>query len=164
MKKSVYRYSTMGSKFSIDLEVLLDINRELTDKDQETLYLNVEKIVKGLHEESINLNPESKETATKEKADILALFGSRSVYVEEIPNGYCHEYCCKHLPWFIVTTRKGRIKIGWRKRVIHIEWTDTIIPENADILFPDEDVTKYDKIIHAWGYEKALEYINTLLK
>jgi len=163
MKKSVYSYRESGSKFSIDLEILIDVNRELTDNDNKNLREHVDNIVKSLHEESIRLDPASKETADKERAEIISLFGNRAIYVDEIPNGYCNSFCCKHLPWFIVTTNKGRIKIGWRKRVININWDDTIINEKAETLFPNEEVTKFDKTIHAWGLEKAKEYIDLIL-
>jgi hypothetical protein len=162
MKKSVFKYVSSGSKF-IDLEILLDINRNLTENDNNSLREHVENIAKSLNEETIRLDPKSKEFANKEKTDIISLFGDRAIYVEEIPNGYCSEYCCKHLPWFIITTNKGRIKIGWRKRVIEINWDDSIIIENAEFLFPNEDVTKFDKTIHAWELEKAKQYIDLIL-
>lgn len=163
MRKSVYTLQVVGQKFSADIEILLDINRELTENDNNNLLDAIEKNKNDLHEESLRLDPEEKLRAVKEKAEIISLFGNREIFIEEIPNGYCSRYCCKHLPWFIITTNKGRIKIGWRKRVIHIEWTDTIIKENAEKMFPNEDVTRFDKVIHAWGPEKAKEYINLLL-
>jgi len=163
MKKSVYTYQVVGSGFSMDLEILLDINRELTDNDNSNLRVCIENLRKALHEESIALNPESKKTADKDKSELLSLFGDRIIFVEEIPNGHCSDYCCRHLPWFIVTTSKGRIKIGWRKRVIQIDWSDSLIKEESEMMFPNEDVTKFDKVIHAWGYDKAKEYLNLLL-
>lgn len=163
MKKSVYNYSSRGTNFSIDMEILMDVNRELTDTDENNLRVFTENIVKSIHEESIHLNPESKKQAEKERTEILSIFGNRSIFVEEIPNGYCPNYCCKHLPWFVVTTSKGRIKIGWRKRVISIDWQDSIIDKTSEGLFPNEDVTRYDKVVHAYGYEKAKEYIDVLL-
>jgi len=163
MKKSVYTLKVVGQKFSADIEILLDINRKLTENDNNNIRDAIEKIKNDLNEESLRLDPEEKIRAIKEKAEIISLFGNREIFVEEIPNGYCSSYCCKHLPWFIITTNKGRIKIGWRKRVIQIDWTDTIIKKEAQILFPDEDVTHFDKVIHAWGPEKAKEYLNRLL-
>lgn len=61
-----------------------------------------------------------------------------------------------------MTTPIGHIKIGWRKRVVVIDWSETIVKENADDLFPDEDVTKVGKLIHAWGVKKATEYVGKL--
>jgi len=34
MKESVYRYQARGSKMSIDLEILLDAGRALTENDE----------------------------------------------------------------------------------------------------------------------------------
>ena len=91
------------------------------------------------------------------------------LYVDEIPNGYCSRGCCAFYPWFIVTTPKGRIKIGWRKSVIHLEWTDSEIKADAETIFPKEEAwpgyetTQYDKVIHAHGYEPAKDYITRLM-
>ncbi len=164
MKKSIYTYKAQGSNFSIDLDLLVDINREINENDKRNLYEHVENIVKVLHGETLRLDPQSKLDADKERDEIIGVFGGREIFVEEIPNGYNSQYYNKHLPWFIVTTNKGRIKIGWRKRVINIDWSDSIIKEESKTLFPNEDVTKFDKTIHAWGCDKAKEYIDLLLK
>lgn len=158
-----FHYNSKAINFRIDMRIFIDTNRELNSNDHESICINAEKIVKSIHEESINLDPKQKEYALKIKKEIIGLFGNKQIYVEEIPNGYCSEYCCKHLPWFLVTTKKGRIKIGWRKRVIHIDWNDSIISEFAESLFPEEDTTKFEKTIHAWGLDKATHYINVLL-
>ena len=102
------------------------------------------------------------EEAIAERVSLLSVF-PQPIFVETIPNGYCSSYCCKYRPWFVVTTVKGRITIGWRKRVIEINWTDSTIDQSASELFPGEDVTKTEKLIHAWGYEKAKYYIQQLM-
>jgi hypothetical protein len=163
MKKSVYRIQQVGSGWQLEAEILVDIDRPLTENDNNNFREHTESIIKSLREESIRLDPQSKIDATKEREGIISLFGDRAIFVEEIPNGYCSEYCCKHLPWFVITTNKGRIRIGWRKRVINIDWSDSVIKEDSKTLFPGEDVTKIDKTIHAWSYEKAKEYIDLLL-
>lgn len=64
-------------------------------------------------------------------------------------------------PWWVVPTDNGLITIGWRKRVIAIDWTQT----NRRGLVTEDDVTKDDCSVHAWGYEKAVGYLrawNTL--
>lgn len=74
-----------------------------------------------------------------------------------VPNQYCgNKYCCP--PWFEAKTPVGTFTIGWRKRVINIEF------ESLDIagLFPDENVTKGKDHIHAWGEEKATEYLKKI--
>ncbi len=163
MKKSVYRNQSFGQGFNIDLEIMLDLNRELTENDERSISKFSEKIISSLHEESINLNPQTHIDRYNERNQIVSLFGNRAIFVEEIPNGYGDTYHYKFQPWFVVTTSKGRIKIGWRKRVIKIDWEGSAIDYNAEFLFHSEDVTKYDKMIHAWSLDKAKEYIDVLL-
>lgn len=95
---------------------------------------------------------------TKQNQELISLF-PEPIFVEEIPNGYCRDWCCRHLPWFIVTTKVGRFKIGWRKRVISIDWSETRGTATSDLLFDKEDVTKGDKSIHAWSMDDAHRYI-----
>jgi hypothetical protein len=165
MKKSVYNYSCQGvdKKYSLNIEVLLDIPRELTKADELNLMTSVEKLVKAFHEETAKDDKELKERAQKEKEEILKLFGDRKIFVKETPNEYCDCYICKQLPWFVVVTDKGAVKIGWRKRVININWDQSGINSTAEELFKDEQTTKFDKTIHAWGYEKAKEYLDKIL-
>ena len=80
-----------------------------------------------------------------------------------IPNEYCS--CEKCASWYIVSTPDGDIKIGWRKRVINIEWMDNY--KAFKEMFKSDDVTKgfgqygdNEKSIHAWSIDKAKEYLN----
>lgn len=77
---------------------------------------------------------------------------------EILPNGYCSQPCCAHKPWFLCHTPDGDIEIGWRKRVISIEWKENFKPFDMSI-FDSENVTKWKRGIHAWGNDKAYEYI-----
>lgn len=73
------------------------------------------------------------------------------------------EYCEERLanPWWLALTKYGPIVLGWRKRVIHIEWKLT----KARILVTDDfDVTKDEWFVHAWGYDKAITYLTVLGK
>src|SRR5579859_1056008 len=163
MKAQPFIYHEAGSLHNLKIEVLIDLNRELTDRDREGVLKAIDQIQNSIREESANLSPKNKAESKENKEAILSLFGDNKIFVEEIPNGYCSQYCCKHLPWFIVTTIKGRITIGCRKRVISIDWNDSTIQEDANQLFPNEDVTKEGKLIHAWGYEYAKKYLDILL-
>lgn len=60
-------------------------------------------------------------------------------------------------PWLLVKTQFGLIKIGWRKRVINIDWSDTEIK-----YIVEDDVTKDETFAHAYGYEKAITYLTEL--
>lgn len=162
MKKLLFSHHAWG-KYEIDFEINTDIGREFTKKDYRNATEYAGKLISSLMEETYALDPKNKEIADKERSELIGLFGDRRIYVEDLPNGYCNQYCCKHLPWFDVTTAKGRIKIGWRKRVIYIDWEKSIIEDDADTIFPNESVTKDGKMIHAWGLEKAKEYIEKLL-
>lgn len=63
-------------------------------------------------------------------------------------------------PWLLVKTKWGLIQLGWRKRVIEIDWSDT--PIRGEVT-PD-DVTKVSTMVHAYSYEKALTYLSAWKK
>jgi len=165
MKESVYRISGLSGSQKFEIELLLDINRELNQTDERNIRESLDALLAKLGEETLRLKPETKTKYEETKAELLAVFGNRMIYAKEIPNGYCDCYQCKLTsPWFEVTTAKGVIKIGWRKRVINIDWSASDVEKTAEELFSGEDVTKYDKDIHAWGLDKAREYVETILK
>lgn len=95
------------------------------------------------------------------RAKMSSLFDDAGLVAKElkaIPNGYGSYW---NGPWFFVITDIGKIKIGWRKNVIEISWPDWIGVNGAE-LFGSENVTKGAAYIHAWGYEKATEYLRRL--
>lgn len=61
-------------------------------------------------------------------------------------------------PWWLIKTPFGLIEIGWRKRVISIDWSDTA----ARVVVTSDEVTKDRTSVHAWSEEKALEYLKAL--
>lgn len=87
---------------------------------------------------------------------IKAGFGP--VTLEAIPNQYCP--CAVCAPWYRVTTPIGVLTIGWRKRVINIDWTGW--GQNLLGLFDGEDVTKDVSSIHAGGWDKAVDYLSRI--
>jgi hypothetical protein len=99
-----------------------------------------------------------------------------------IPNEYWRD---DGEPWFLARMPFGTLKIGWRKRVISIDWAEVLADrmkriERLDVrtryelrqklheafdgkkLFPNEDVTRWETGIHAWGADKAVEYLKVL--
>ena len=84
--------------------------------------------------------------------------------VRLIPNEYYTTDPAWFGPWFIVETEWGALRIGSRKSVINIDWSGTQINHNGDITFKEEDVTKGRTMIHAWGKDKAIEYLRVLSK
>lgn len=63
-------------------------------------------------------------------------------------------------PWWLVKTAAGLVHIGWRKRVISIDWSDTTIRQEIT----KDDVTKSETLVHAWTYAKAVEYMSHLAR
>ena len=95
------------------------------------------------------------------------IYKSTDYNFELLPNGYCHGDCCPHIPWFLFHTVDGDIIMGWRKRVISIEWQENYKPFAMEELFGNEDVTKWEnggkRGIHACGENKAYEYLKKVL-
>ncbi|MBQ8298609.1 MAG: hypothetical protein IJX99_01875 [Clostridia bacterium] len=102
---------------------------------------------------------------TRRMMDLL--YKNTDYSFELLPNGYCHQDCCSHIPWFLFHTIHGDIIMGWRKRVISIEWQENYKPFDMNDLFATENVTKWEKAgkrgIHAWSEEKAYEYLQSVL-
>lgn len=108
----------------------------------------------------------------KEKAEALFLLAGFEVEnIYEIANGYWPEAyhdLRRDNPWWLMKTKHGLIKIGWRKRVISIDWSDTHYraEKTGEGVWPDtitsDEVTKTETIVHAWSYFKALEYLSKL--
>lgn len=159
LKTPLYHYRSED----IRLDIFCELKNGLTEDEINFIRSKSNEIIHHTLSSMIKRDPKEIIKAQNEKKEILHLFGNRSIFIEEIPNGYCSSYCCQHLPWFLITTSKGIIKVGWRKRVINIDWSASTIKEKAEILFPNENTTKENHYIHAWGYEKAQRYIDILL-
>jgi hypothetical protein len=160
--KEAYKHEAWGNP-SIGVKILVSVDHELSDAEKMVLARADDAIHEALMKGHMLQDEESIKYAKETKEKILGLFDG-PIFVEEIPNGYCSRACCVNYPWFIVTTKIGHIKIGWRKRVINIDWSNTIVKNRAEILFENENVTKDMQSIHAWGYEKAKEYLDILHK
>lgn len=101
----------------------------------------------------------------EEVAGLFVLAGINVKKMWEIRNKYWpnHPDYAKIItenPWWLVQTDAGMIEIGWRKRVISINWEDTAIRKEIT----KDDVTKELDMVHAWNNEKALEYLTALGK
>lgn len=125
---------------------------------------HLEEIIAELWRQHVLNDPEFPKRKEEQKNKILECFPDSPIYVEEIPNEYCKGACCYDRPWLIVTTNRGRIKIGWRKRVINIDWKDSTIKQSGHQLFPNDEVTRWETGIHAYSYEDATRYLKTALE
>lgn len=86
---------------------------------------------------------------------LLAGFDVSGVY--ETKNRYWGSDDVKG-PWFLMKTQFGLVRIGWRKRVIEIEWPDLKVRK----IITEDDFTKNETLVHAYSYHKALEYLTEL--
>jgi len=85
--------------------------------------------------------------------------------VWELPNGYwprAENYAKlrEENPWWLIKTPYGNLVIGWRKRVIQIDWSDFKFRGKVT----KDDTTSEDSFVHAWSEIKAAEYITNLKK
>lgn len=160
----VQRSTSVGSNGIFKLEIRVNVGKgyKFSDVERDALYTAEELIKEAFLETKLSRDPEAQRKAADERKSLLECFPA-PIFVETIPNGYCSRACCKHLPWFKVTTVKGRITIGWRKSVISISWEDGV-NESAVDLFPAETSTRCDRTIHAWSLDDAKRYITKLLE
>jgi len=112
----------------------------------------------------LGLETKERNTMTQEQVKgLFALAGIDVLRMWELPNQYWPEAYVeerKSCPWWLIKTPKGLIEIGWRKRVISIDWSDTGIRKEIT----EDEVTKCETGVHAWGYEKALTYLKELAR
>ena len=89
--------------------------------------------------------------------------GFKIIHVKEIDNQYSGDACYYANPWVIVTTKAGLITLGWRKRVLNLDWSDSDITADGRELFKEEKTTSGERFVHCWGYDKVVEYLKKLL-
>ena len=102
-----------------------------------------------------------RDRSREEAMSIMVLSGFEIHYVWELANGYWpdhSDYDEVRTPWWLFMTEIGPVQIGWRKNVMHIEWSACAIRA----VVTQDDVTKCDRYVHAWKTEKAVEYLKEL--
>ncbi len=155
--------SWVGNGKTFGIKILVSMDRKLTDNDKNVISEKMDECIRAINLENDRLDPEVNKNKELQKKNILSLFEASSVYVKEIPNEYYSAWSYRS-PWFLITTCYGVIKVGWRKRVLVIDWKDSDIKVFAEDLFKDEKTTKGDYMIHAWSYEDAKKYIDALFR
>jgi hypothetical protein len=134
--------------------------------DMKTPYVylgtTADNIIEEMKMMAATRDPKTKERQLQMRQQFEQIFCEAHLHpfhMRMIPNEYCPKHCCITLPWFVVTSRLGPIKIGWRKRVISIDWRDSDVKADGSQLFKDENVTALDAGVHAWSNEKATAYL-----
>lgn len=60
--------------------------------------------------------------------------------------------------WYSYNTTQGTVSICFKTKVISIKWHDDFKPFDMEI-FGNENVTKFDRGIHAWSKDNAIRYL-----
>lgn len=95
--------------------------------------------------------------------EVQALFTLANIPINksyELKNKYWPDSYVSTDSWWLVTTPYGNIEIGWRKRVLSIDWSET----KLRYIITQDQVTKEETMVHAWSYAKAVEYLTVLSK
>lgn len=145
------------------------------------------EVERQLDLQATRLDPKTRKNIDETKSEFAKCFtaaGLGPIFMEPIENRYWPKSYAGSIigePWYVVTTPIGYIEIGWRKRVINIDWARTTLkalveeqhrepdrPAEGDELFPEIRKENYPTLgehyIHAYGYEKATEYLKVLAK
>lgn len=162
----LYGYSKAGSQGAFELNIQVGATK-LPDIRSEAIQIAAieaaDIIENAIMAEVYRNDPDMAKEVAEERSKLLGLFSGR-IFVKEIPNGYGSHAYYANRPWFVVTTDIGHFKIGWRKSVIQIDWSETVASARATDLFKDEQTSKDDRWIHAWSYEDARRYIDAIFQ
>ena len=104
---------------------------------------------------------EMRRKSREEAESIVSLAGFEIRHTWELANGYwpaSPRYDDVRKPWWLFLTQVGPVRVGWRKRVLEIEWDATDLRG----IVTDDNVTKGDTYVHAWSRSKAVEYLTKL--
>lgn len=155
----------IGVRILINSSPKLKLTNEPNDKQEALRFAAMDAVEKvaGEIEKLLNRDNPERQAGIKRRNDALISCFPTPIRIEHIPNGYCSQACCADRPWFLITTSIGTFKVGDRKSVIHLEWTNTDCKKPARVLFMDEDVTKTDYTIHAWSIDKLAEYVRVIV-
>lgn len=102
-----------------------------------------------------------REETLKELNGIVDLSGLHTDKRWELANPYwpdAYPDMIANSPWLLVRTPIGMVKLGWRKRVISIDWSDTKIRKYVTT----DETTNEKSGVHAWSVAKAVEYLTKL--
>lgn len=130
--------------------------------------------IRDYHQRHRQDSPHIHETCYKLKAiddeieffqDVLEGAGMIDCPLRIIPNEY-HSGLYAN-PWFIIESKWGPIRIGWRKRVINIDWSQSKMKHDGTVLFKeihDKGITCWETGIHAYGKDAAIEHLSRLAR
>jgi hypothetical protein len=146
---------------------------ELSDVDRMRVSAGRKMVMDAIQEDAARASAKIAASA----ADVIARFRQlfkaadlNPVCIEPIPNGYwptSGEYAEVRLanPWAIVTSELGRVRMGPRKNVMDINWSDSLVTADAPTLFTDRAATTGgagQRWLHAWNEVEIVNVLRTL--
>lgn len=148
-----------GRRRPIDAEFSDDLESDLRAKGFTPSEANVPQWERD-HEVRVRRETMRNE-ARAEVESILTLAELKPERMWELANGYWPDTPCYddvRRPWWLAQTSIGLIRLGWRKRVLEIAWEATEVRG----IVTDDDTTKGETMVHAWGVAKAVAYVTRL--
>lgn len=133
----------------------------MREKDKETTMSSAEVNEHQRERDMHSRRERMREESQAEVESVLTLAGLKPERMWELANGYwplAPTYDDVRKPWWLAQTSLGLIRIGWRKRVMSLEWDAT--PHRGVVT--DDEVTKSETMVHAYAPAKAVEYLTRL--
>lgn len=129
-----------------------------------------EKILNAMRMDENTTSEKGKQEKTENLASLMALFEGFAHVIgsfQEIPNGYSRPDDAWYVnrPWYKVHTLYGTLIVGWRKRVINLDWSGMLTVPSGKKLFPEEKETTVGKdYIHIWTKEQGQKFVAKILE
>lgn len=161
-EQTLYQIQSHGSKY-FGLKITVDQDRKLDQEDYDACRQHIAAIETLLQARTMKLDPEEQARAATERERLVGCFPS-SVFVAPVRNQYHGDtpYGQMH-PWLEITTKRGIFLVGWRKRVINIDWSKTDIQSTGRELFPERQMTIGDTFLHASDYDDLKACVEKLM-
>ena len=155
-----------NTTFGIRISVLLE--RDLSESEQKLCRDFIYDLTDAVDDTNA-LNNVVLRKEGEARAQVLERLFEQPIYAERVKNSYEGDRVAGQIasPWLRVTTSVGHFVVGWRKRVINIDYSGINVKGLAAVQDADPfsaiDVTKTSTSIHAWGLENARNYIATII-
>ena len=159
----VSQHECVGSNGTYGVVINLSVNREITEAEQSRCNAMAEELIRLMQCETVRMDPDTRKAKIATRDLFIQRFRDAHldpVFVEEIPNGYWgpDHPAGVESPWYVITSKIGRIRIGWRKRVVEINWSDSILKPliatreaiGSKIFSDVKARTVGDTFVHCW--------------
>lgn len=160
--QTLYAVEQHSSRY-FGLKIIVDQDRTLDDEDYAMCAPHIREIERLLQARTYKLDPIEQAHAAEERTKLLEAF-PEAVYVQPVRNQYHGDSPYGQMrPWFEVTTKRGIFLVGWRKRVINLDWSKTDIMSTGSEVFPEHTATIGDTYLHSSSYTYLKECVDKLM-